>query len=169
VEMFTNLVNRGSFASVLVPTLLGQFPRASTKPNVPCLLRLARPLTPYDTRYNFRLPRSPRSERGAASEHFIDNYSESIDVCLLGNPGIVEAEHLRVEQFGGHVRPSTLELVDARRYGKGDGGYEGRKAKVGDACPSGRSVLNEDVPLREVSCQHNEPSLALTQWRTSTT
>ena len=46
------------------------------------------------------------------------------------------------------MRPSTPEFVDARRYDEGDGGYEGRKAKVGDAGPRGLSVLNEDVALR---------------------
>jgi len=140
--MFANFVNDGSSASVLVPTLLGQLPRAAAKANSLRLLRLAWPLTLYDTQYDFRLPTSPRPERGATSEHFIDNYSEGVDVRLLGNPGFVEAEHLGVEQFGSHMRPSTLEPVDARRYGEGDGGYEGRKAKVGDTGSRGRPVLN---------------------------
>ena len=125
MEVFANLVNLEPFASVLVPTLLGQLPCAPTKANVTRILRLAWPLTLYDAQYDFRLPTSPRSERGVASEYFIDNYSEGIDVRLFGNPGIIEAEHLGIEQFGGHVRPSTPEFVNARRYDEGDGGGEG--------------------------------------------
>ena len=146
--MFANLVSRGSVPSVLVPTLLGHFPRASTKANVTRVPWLAWSLTLYDKQYDFCLPTTPRSERGAACEHFIDNYSEGIDVCLLRNPGITETEPLGVEQFRGHVRPSTLDLVDTRRYNEGGVGYEGRKAKVGDTGPRDRSVLNEDITLR---------------------
>ena len=145
--MFPDLINRGSFTSVLVPTLLNQLPSASTEADVPRLFRLARPLTLYDVQYDLRLPASFHSERGATGKDFIDNYSKGIDVCLLGNSGVTEAEHLRVEQFGSHVRPRALELVGARRQDEGHGGQKGRKTKVGDTGPSGRPVLNEDVAL----------------------
>ena len=147
MEMSTDRVSRRSFPSVLVPTLFGQFPSASTKANVPRPLWLAWPLALYNTRYDFRLPMSHRFEREAASKHFIDNHSEGIDICLLGNPSIIEVEHLGVEQLGGHVRHCTHELIYTRRYGEGRRGYEGRETEVADTGLGNVSVLNEDVTL----------------------
>jgi len=48
-EMFADVVSRGSFTPVLVPTLLDHSPRASAKANVLRLVRFARPLALYDT------------------------------------------------------------------------------------------------------------------------
>ena len=95
LEMFGYLLHRRSFPSLLVPTLLGQLPRPFTKTNVPCVFRLSGPFTLQDERYNFLVP--PHPERVASSEHFINDYTKGIDICLLGNSARAQVKFAGME------------------------------------------------------------------------
>ena len=92
LEMFNDLLHCGSFTPVLAPTLLDQFPRASTKTNFIRFFWLARFFTLHDAQDYFCLTTSLLPEWRAPGEYFIDHNSESIDVSLLGNSAVPEAE-----------------------------------------------------------------------------
>ena len=152
-EMFEDRFGRGSLILVWIPTALDQLPCSLTKANFPCSFRLAWSFTLSDAQHDFRLSTPPRSEGGAPSKHFIDHHAEGVDVCLLGNSAIREAELVGADQLGGHVGPCTFAFVGARRHDEGHGGREGRKSKIRDTGLRRRPVLNEDVALKQSSIE----------------
>jgi len=146
-EMFKDLVRRGSFISVFVPASLDQFPCASTKANFRRFFWFVWPFALHYAQYDFLVSAFLHSEGDAPSKDFVDNHSEGIYVCLLGNPACAEAKFLGVKQFWGHVSPCTLGFISTRRHDEGHGGCEGRKTEIGDTRLRCCSVLDQDVSL----------------------
>ena len=80
-----------------MPTLLDQFPRSSTKADIPHFFRLSWSFTTQDVHYDFRAPTFLRSKGGVSSKHFVNNHPKGIDICLLRNLVIKQAELLGIE------------------------------------------------------------------------
>lgn len=47
------------------------------------------------------------------------------------------------------MRPSAFSFIDTRRHDEGGGRVDSRKSKVGDTSLRTRSVLNQNISLRQ--------------------